>query len=364
MHSQHNFGAFYTATSKRMVGQLFVMFGDSARRPEPRGAAPHPRRVRRLSARLTIAPVLAAVVLLGTACSANLWHGGPATPATGPASLNPWHGGTEIPATDPASVAGQDAAALLAAFAVPPGAAASTTEPAGTPSELDGPAPEISTATSVTSTGWWVVDSSDDEVYAWVKSHDVNTPQLGVSYGGGPHDMGVSYSEPATAPLFSRRIDVNVAPLDASRCVIRVTVQDVYRPVKPAAEVVPATAYLLATLQPATFGLVSKPTPSPRIVTVTDRSKITEIAGLINALPTLPHQVLPCPSDSGARIELDFKTVANGTTLATVVIYPGGCSSVSVSIAGTEEPTLDPDATSRPGGLEDQVASILGASLN
>jgi hypothetical protein len=300
-----------------------------------------------------IAPALAAGLLSGSACSSSL------APAAKLSTVKPTPS-----ATDPASIARQDTAALLAAFAVPPGSVRSATEPAGTPSALLGPAPELSVPTSATSTGWWVADISADESYAWVKSHDVGDAKFGVGYGKSADEMSVRYNKAATPTLFSRSIDVDVAPLSADRSVIRVTVDDVYRPVKPAAEAVPVTPYLLAIVQPGIYGPVSKPTPRPTTVTVTDRSKITEIAGLINALPTLPDETLPCPSDSGARIRLDFETAANGTSLAEIVIAPSGCPSVSVSIAGTEQPTLDPGAAIYSGGLVGRITSILGTSLD
>lgn len=287
-----------------------------------------------------ILPVLAAGSLLGTACSAN------------PAPV--------APGTDPASIARQDTAVLLDAFVAPPGAVRSATAPAGTPSALRSPAPEIlGSPTSAQSTGWWVVDGSADEVYAWVKSHDVHNTELGVGSGLSPDDLNVSYVELATPVLFNRRVDVDVAPFAAGRSVLRVTVTDIYRPAKPAAEVVPVTAYLLATVQPARFGPVPKPVPSPTAVTVTDQAKITEIAGLINALPTLPDMRRPCPSDSGQQIRLEFKTAGEGTTQGVIVIKPGGCANVTVTIAGAEQPTLEPDATTY-----ERVASILGVKLN
>jgi hypothetical protein len=116
------------------------------------------------------------------------------------------------------------------------------------------------------------------------------------------------------------------------------------RPAKPAAERVPDSAMLTATLQ-------TEPAESPstyRTIWVTNAATIKEIAAYINALPTLPHYtgIVHCPMERvGPLLTLDFRDSAYGKVFAEVQVSSnpsGQCAGgVRVSVGGVTEPALD-----------------------
>ena len=117
------------------------------------------------------------------------------------------------------------------------------------------------------------------------------------------------------------------------------------RPAKPAAEHVPDSKVLTASLLPRATSAVA---PAAREVVVTDAATIARVADDINALPTGP--IYPgaynCPEFVGTpRLTLDFRDSPAGPVLAEVVISPystGPCSlGVQVTIGGVREPSLD-----------------------
>ena len=291
-------------------------------------------------------------MLLASACGSSAASNAPIS-----------HASTHPEPTDPAQVAQADAAKLLSAFVPPPNATAATSEPNGTPAAMNAPGYTTTSSAEVDRTGWWIVDTPANTVYSWLKTR---LPSGAGTYGGSPTDTTgatiqfVMDDKPATNLLGQRTVMAAVGSLSATRTVLRVDAQVVYRPAKPAAELVPVTAYLLATVRPKR--LPDAPSPSPSSVAVTDHSKIAEIAGLLNALPTRVSGIYHCPIDTGAGIYLTFETAADGATRATVALHLEGCGEVSVNIGGTNEPGLDPSDTTYPGGFSAHVARLLGIS--
>jgi hypothetical protein len=301
--------------------------------------------------------VMVGVVVAAAGCASTVTP--PIASQTAPSAAATAASAAASTSTDPASLALHDAAALVSSFAPPPGATRSPSKPTGTPSALDSMPVQQQVSTKAVSTGWWLVPMSADAADAWLRAHGAD------GWGAvGPTATAVrfiTYTKPSTATLAERTVTVSVAPLSAQRAVLRVDAEDVYRLSKPAAEAVPATAYLLATVQPV--GGVAAPEADARILTVTDRATIAKLAGLINALPREVDSVHSCPIDRGGKIVLAFKDSANGAARATVVIGLSGCPDVAVTVGGVQQPDLDPGAVTAKDGLSGEVAGLLGVTL-
>ncbi|HET9171625.1 MAG TPA: hypothetical protein VFN97_19450 [Actinospica sp.] len=85
-----------------------------------------------------------------------------------------------------------------------------------------------------------------------------------------------------------------------------------------------------------------------RSVTLTDPTKIAQIAAEINALPTQPREpmAMNCPMEiDGPYLTLDFRDSATGPVLAHVTVpakASGRCSpALQVTVNGVTQPRLD-----------------------
>lgn len=96
-----------------------------------------------------------------------------------------------------------------------------------------------------------------------------------------------------------------------------------------------------------------------RPFTVTDPAKVARIVALADALPVFPPGVRPCPADFGSAMRVTFLARPGGPVLARLSAQYGGCGSVSVGIAGRNQPALSAWTTS--GSLfQDRVLAIAG----
>jgi hypothetical protein len=267
--------------------------------------------------------------------------------------------------TDPAALALRDARALLAGFTPPPKAAKLDGEPRGTPNAMRQTAFNIDVATKIELTAWWVVDSPASTVYSWLAAHHPAPGTHGWgTVGSNPSIPYVSYEVPSTDHLRYSTITAEVGPLSASRAVVRLDVEVVYRPVRPRSETVPATPYLLLTVQPRGNSNTTTTPIEPTTTLISDKAKIAKVVQLINALPLELAQVRSCPVFQEPLLALEFKSAPSGPTLAEARIDPGPCGSVEVTIAGVRQPDLDPaDSTGAENGLSGRVASLLGVPL-
>jgi hypothetical protein len=115
------------------------------------------------------------------------------------------------------------------------------------------------------------------------------------------------------------------------------------RPAKPAAEQLPDSKILTVALQI----VPGSSTSGQRSVTLTDPTKIAQIAAEINALPTLPkYPKTYCPMIiDGPYLVLAFRDAASGPVLAQVRlgVQPSGrCSEgLQVTVNGVTQPALD-----------------------
>jgi hypothetical protein len=113
----------------------------------------------------------------------------------------------------------------------------------------------------------------------------------------------------------------------------------VISPTRPAAEVVPVTAYLSITNEYyyyPTVATLGHPYPPEKTVTITGRSTIAQIAKLINALPiTTVSLEVPCPTSPD--YDLVFGAAKNSPPSAEISL---SCVGVFVVLHGQNQPNL------------------------
>ncbi len=171
--------------------------------------------------------------------------------------------------------------------------------------------------------------------------------------------------------LGDRGIAVYTYELTSQTSVMEVSVSEGYRPDKPAAEHFPAGGVLDVALLPDDYD--AKPTATREI---TDAAKIAQVAGILNALTTVPLEApSSCPAMTAQTtadltvLELTFRASAGGPAVITVKVIStlknergiddcDGAGSVSVTVGTTDEPMLDPEA--QP--VYTQISALTGLS--
>lgn len=296
--------------------------------------------------------------------------GGPGTPG-GTADATASAAPSASPAAQtPAQRAAADAAGMLAAFPVPPGAVRTGALPlpwlSASPEPAAGP-------DAVARTGWWRVAGQPVTVLDWIRAHMPSGFSLGLSGSGQPGPRIVAepaFPHPgATKPgiklwfsqftkppvpnvLSARWLVVSVAADGSGQTAIRVDGEVYWVPVKPAAERIPGTAKVVV-IAPI---LGNGPVNADEVpVVITDPAKVAKIAAVVNALPLFPVGRMMCPMYRGPSMRLTFRAAAAGPDLAVVTANTTGCQTVGVSISGHQYPML-----AGAGTMEKQVTTIAG----
>ncbi|MBR7834148.1 hypothetical protein KDL01_12810 [Actinospica durhamensis] len=206
--------------------------------------------------------------------------------------------------------------------------------------------------------GWYDVAAPYATALAEAKAILAPDDHGPVSDGYG-HTHGLQFLEfmldhlyPGT--LGNRWITVTTFELTAQTSELEVSVSEGYRPDKPAAEHFPAGGVLDVALSPDIYQ--AKPTATREI---TDPAKIAQIAGILNALPTVPLEApSSCPAmDAQTTVDvtllkLTFRATAGGPALITATVTStlkneegiddcDGAGIVQVTVGSTGEPMLD-----------------------
>jgi hypothetical protein len=231
------------------------------------------------------------------------------------------------PATDHdrEAQAQRDAAERLALFRAPAGATRLAGQPAdahvlGVPGD-----PTTSTAAA---TAWYRVSGDPQAVLRGIATPDGASPGDSSS-SGGPDVMvyGVTFSWTPSDVLATRTMTVQATRVGTGT-VLRVDATAVWRPVRSAASLVPATARpLVVSFRPDTFGGPAGATQPYGPLTVTDPAQIAAIAAEVNSLPVEPYRARPCPAPIGDLVLLFGAGVQVRATL-------GGCNDVEVTAGG------------------------------
>lgn len=190
----------------------------------------------------------------------------------------------------------------------------------------------------------WQVDASAKSLYAEAAARLPHWPRTGAAADTGSAQMQYQETVQTTsnsATLASQSVDIEVQPSSTNTNIstLQVTVEEAYRPDKPAAERIPDSAVLIVSAQ-------SRSTDKK---VITSASTIAQVAKEINALPTLAmHGVFACPALMATpTLDLTFAPSATAPASATTTVVlpsrPGGICSpgVQVTVDGTEQPALD-----------------------
>ncbi len=235
-----------------------------------------------------------------------------------------------------------DARSLLATYRPPPGSIRLATAPKGP--LIDKPPTSQATPELIDLTHVWRTPGEMAGVMAYVKAHvpahwaDVGSAEAGKGptgprTGAQAHTitdvqlMYDTFSLPTKGPaLQSRQVLVSVAPSGKHEVVLRVDVQDVWVPVRPAWSYV---SNAVTSVRLSVF-----PGSGHHTVTSTNPAVVETFRRLVNAMPAAATQGwYSCPADTGQGYRLTFK----GPGAATIRFWndaPGCNVPVVVQVAG------------------------------
>ncbi len=271
---------------------------------------------------------LAATVAIG-GCARSAGTPG-AAPSSG-VSLPHAVASTGSPApTDDASVARADAVTaiaerLIAKVRVPPGSVALAAPPKGT---LAGPFSWPSSDDLIDVSALWKTSGTMESVLEYLQAHAPTGLTLtGGGSGGSDAEASLMYTGAAAGPVDQGPELLMTAVPDTSGGVdIRVDVQDIWRPLRTAAETLPTSvtgATIVRTADQVTKTLNA------------DASTARHIAELLNALPTEANAVTHGPQiTTGMTVTF----VVSGSSLVFTTNEPR--SLIGVSANGVEQPLL------------------------
>lgn len=294
----------------------------------PRSPGPHDRKHANRHARvLALAGMLA---LTGAGCGAV--HAAGPTKAAAASSTAP---GPSRPAANdlsPRQRAEADAAGILAAFAVPPGAVRLTRAPSAGGGVLKNPPQTPGDSALIDKVAWYRVPGTPQAVLAW-EAHHAPKPFTRTGSGGtnSRYDM---YALPAiTRVLDSRGMLVTVIPAGADTTDVRVDAQVTWVPARAAASMIPPgdVHAVTLTLDPSPNGHGKPPTP----VSVTAEAKVAALMKLVNTMQSAsPAEYMGCqPMDYGA-LTLAFAAKPGAQAFATAAISLEACEYTTLTIGG------------------------------
>jgi hypothetical protein len=239
-------------------------------------------------------------------------------------------------ALSPEQQAEADAAAILAAFVVPPGARKLTGPPTGQASQLKDIAGSSASPNWIDKAGFWQVKGDPRQVLDWTARH------VGRSHtsGGLITDLPVQgrpetvwerdYAlPPVPAAEDTRELTVEVADAGNGQAALRVDAQVTWLPARAASETVPATATAVALSVIPDPNLNRKP---PQPVTVTTPAAVRRIIAMVNSLPVFPPGPRECGPGGAAALVLTFLTAPQGRILATAFVTVEGCEQVLFAV--------------------------------
>jgi hypothetical protein len=227
-----------------------------------------------------------------------------------------------------------DAAAILKAFAVPPGARRLHY----TPDALKTPITTLVSTTLVDNVSFWQAPGQPRAVLAWEQAHLPHrfTP-ADEDFGPPSWDRMFSLS-PVPGVLNTREMVVEVTGAGNGQTAIRVDAQVSWQPPRPSTERVPAAARAVTITQLPSLNPHAKRPPAP--VTITDPAVVRRLAALIDGLGlSTIGPGASCPAAFGGGIRLTFLARAGGAPLA-VAQGPAPCGTVQLSVGGKQQPAL------------------------
>ena len=249
---------------------------------------------------------------------------------------------TPTTALSPQQRADADAAAILAAFVVPPGARKLPGPPTGQASEMKHITGSSASPNWIDKTGFWQVKGDPQQVLAWTaghvgRSHTSFGVTTNLPVSGRPETVWERdyVLPPVPAVEDTRELTVEVADAGNGQTAIRVDAQVTWLPARQASETVPAAATAI-TLSVIPNGNLNKKPPMP--ATITSPAAVHRIIAMVNALPVFPPGPRECGINQGTELVLTFLAAPQGRVLATALVQTGYCEEVFFTV-GTSKIT-------------------------
>jgi len=265
---------------------------------------------------------------------ALLLAAGVAMAATGCGVTHATTGSVTAVSATPRERAVADAAAILKAFAVPPGAR--RVHQAG--DALNVPMTTLVSATLVDNVSCWLAPGQPQAVLAWEQAHLPRRFTPGDADFGPPSwDRTFSLS-PVPGVLNARDLVVEVTSVGKGKTAIRVDAQVSWQPPRLASERVPSTARVVRITELPRLDPHARRPHAP--VTITKPAVVRRLAALIDNLQlSTIGPAAPCPASLGGGIRLAFLARAGGAPLA-IAQGPAACGTVQFSVGGKRKPAL------------------------
>jgi len=263
----------------------------------------------------------ACTAMAAVGCSATHAATGPVTAASRPVSATP------------RERAVADAAAILRAFAVPPGAQRLQKAPG----VLKVPISTLVSTTLVDDVSFWRAPGRPQAVLAWEQAHLPRRFMPGDADFGPPSwDRTFSLS-PIPGVLNARDLVVEVTSAGTGQTAIRVDAQVSWQPPRPGPERVPAATHVVTNTQLPSLDPHAGRPPAP--VTITGLAAVRRLAALVDSLQlSTIGPGASCPAPIGG-IRLTFLARAGGPPLA-IAQGPAACGTVQLSVGGKRQPAL------------------------
>jgi hypothetical protein len=227
-----------------------------------------------------------------------------------------------------------DAAALVRAFVVPPGAQRMPTAPDG----LKVPISTLVSTTLVDKVSFWRAPGQPQAVLAWEQAHLPRRFTPGDADFGPPSwDRTFSLS-PVPGVLSARDLVVEVTGAGTGQTAIRVDAQVSWQPPRPGPERVPPAARAVTITQLPSLNPHAGRPPAP--VTISGLPVVRRLAALVDSLRlSTIGPAASCPAVGLGGIRLAFRASAGGPPLA-VAQGPAACGTVQFSVGGKRRPAL------------------------
>jgi hypothetical protein len=227
-----------------------------------------------------------------------------------------------------------DAAAIVKAFAVPPGAQRLPKAPVA----LKAPITTLVSTTLVDDVSFWRAPGQPQAVLTWEQAHLPRRFTPGDADFGPPSWDRMFSLSPVPGVLNSRDLVVEVTGAGNGQTAIRVDAQVSWQPPRPASTRVPSAARVVTITQVPSLGPHARRPPAP--VTITDPAVVRPLATLVDSLQlsTIGPDA-SCPAAFGGGIWLTFRARAGGPPLA-VAQGPAPCGTVQFTVGGKRQPAL------------------------
>ena len=293
----------------------------------PRSPASHDRKHAKRHAR--VLALTSMLTLAGAGCGA-VHAAGPTRVAASSTAPGP----SRPAASDlsPKQRAEADAAGILAAFAVPPGATRLTQAPSAGGGALKNPPQTPGDSALIDRVAWYRAPGTPQAVLAWESEH---APKPFTRTGsGGTNSRYDMYALPAiTRVLDSRGMLVTVIPAGANTTDVRVDAQVTWVPARAAASMIPSgdVHAVTLTLIPAADGHGKPPKPASATAT----AKVAALVKLVNTMQSAsPAMYAGCqPIDEGT-LTVTFAAKPGARVIATAAISLDACEYTVLTIGG------------------------------